>query len=344
MFVDHVKIQAKAGDGGRGCVSFRREKYIPKGGPDGGNGGYGGNVVLRVDSDTNQLSDLLYRPRLMARSGEPGHGKKQHGRNAEDLVVKVPPGTVIRRLPEGGMVADLVTINEDFILCAGGRGGRGNATYKSSTHQAPREFTPGAPGEEGYFELELKMVADVGLVGYPNAGKSTLITRISKAHPKIASYPFTTLTPVIGTVEYPDYQTLRVADIPGLVEGAHQDVGLGHDFLRHIERCRMILLMLDMAGIDGRDPREDYQQLLSELELYNPAILKKPRIVVANKMDQPQALENIRKFKRKYRIDPLRISADLGENLDSLREALYEKLLSPTAVTAGTSTTLAEPS
>jgi GTPase len=327
MFVDRVKIYAKAGDGGRGCVSFRREKYEPRGGPDGGNGGYGGNVVLRVDSDTNHLSDFLYKPRLIARSGQPGSGKKQQGRAAEDLVLKVPPGTVVKRLPEDQLVADLVTIGEDFILCAGGRGGRGNYTFKSSTHQAPREFGPGEPGEEGEFRLELKTVADVGIVGYPNAGKSTLISKISKAHPKVAAYPFTTLHPIIGTVEYADFKTLRIADIPGLVEGAHENVGLGHDFLRHIERCKLLLILLDMAGTDGRDPRDDYSQLLKELELYNPAILEKPRIVVSNKMDKPESAENLKKFKRKHRVPILKLAAEKGDGLEELREVLYNAVI-----------------
>ncbi len=327
MFVDRVKIFAKAGDGGNGCVSFRREKYVPRGGPDGGNGGWGGDVVLHIDKDTNHLSDLLYCPRLIAKHGEGGQGKKKHGRSASDLVVKVPPGTVIRRLPKGEVIADLVEPGQDFVLCAGGRGGRGNAVFKSSTHQAPREFDYGQPGEEGSFELELKIVADVGIVGYPNAGKSTLISKISKAHPKIAPYPFTTLNPVIGTVEYNDYKTLRIADIPGLVKGAHHHVGLGHDFLRHIERCRILLILIDMAGVDGRDPWEDYVQLLKELELYHPQILKKPRLVVANKMDLSESQENLKKFKCKYRKPMLLISAQMAEGLDPLRTMLYKKLL-----------------
>jgi GTP-binding protein len=324
MFVDHVKIHAKAGDGGAGCVSFRREKYVPRGGPDGGNGGDGGNVVLRVDPHANHLSDLLYQPRLIARNGGHGRGKKQHGRSAEDLVARVPPGAVIRRLPDGEMVADLVQPGEDFILCAGGRGGRGNYTFQSSTHQAPREFGHGQPGEEGEFELELRTVADVGIVGYPNAGKSTLLSRLTKAHPKIAPYPFTTLHPVVGTIEYEDYSTLRMADIPGLVADAHRNAGLGHDFLRHIVRCRMILILLDMAGTDGRDPREDYAQLLKELELYDAALLEKPRLLVANKMDCEASAGHLRKFKRKYRLPILEISAEKNEGARELRDLLKQ--------------------
>jgi len=328
MFVDRVKIYAKAGDGGNGCVSFRREKYIPKGGPDGGNGGDGGNVVLRVDKDTNHLSDLLYQSRLIAKAGESGRGKKQHGRSASSLVVKVPPGTMIFRMPEHERVVDLVQIGEEFVLCKGGRGGRGNATFKSSTHQAPREFGYGQAGEEGKFALELKTVADVGLVGYPNAGKSTLLSKLSKANPKIAPYPFTTLTPILGTLEFSDdYKSLRIADIPGLVEGAHENVGLGHGFLRHIERCRLLALLIDMAGTEGRDPREDYAQLLKELELYNPDILKKPQIIVANKMDCEGAKENLKKFKRKFRGKIFEISAQKEEGLEELKQELYRLIV-----------------
>lgn len=327
MFVDRVKIHARAGDGGRGCVSFRREKYEPKGGPDGGNGGDGGDVVLCVDRDCSQLSDFLYQPRLFAQKGEPGHGAKKHGKTSEDLVRKIPPGTVIRRLPDREIVADLVRVGERFILCKGGRGGRGNYTFRSSTHQAPREYGPGAPGEEGEFELELKTVADVGLVGHPNAGKSTLLSKITRAHPKIAPYPFTTLRPGVGTVEYDDFATLRVADIPGLVEGAHRNVGLGHGFLRHIERCRLLLILLDMAGTEGRDPAKDYGLLLEELKLYNPEILKKPRRVVANKMDLPSAAERLKKFKLQYRVAVIPISAEKGEGLDRLKKFLYDKLV-----------------
>ncbi|NUN92659.1 MAG: GTPase ObgE [Verrucomicrobiae bacterium] len=331
MFVDRVKIYAKAGDGGKGCVSFRREKFVPKGGPDGGNGGDGGDVILRVDPHTSHLSDLLYQPRLLAARGEHGRGKNQYGRSAPPLRVKVPPGTEVRRLPEGGFVADLVTPGSEFVLCKGGRGGRGNAVFRSSTHQAPREFDPGAPGEEGDFELELKTVADLGLVGFPNAGKSTLLTRISRARPKVGAYPFTTLHPVVGAMEFEDWGKLTIADIPGLVEGAHRNVGLGHGFLRHIERCRALVILLDMAGSEGRDPRSDYAALLKELELHNPRILHKPRLVVANKMDLPGAAEHLRRFRRKFRIKPFLISAEKGEGLAELKQALRAAVGAPPA-------------
>lgn len=327
MFIDRVKIYAKAGDGGNGCVSFRREKFIPKGGPDGGNGGDGGNVILKVDKDTNQLSDFLYQSQLIAKRGEHGRGKKQHGKTAPNLILKVPPGTIISRLPDRELVADLVHIGEEFTLCSGGRGGRGNYTFKSSTHQAPREFGFGKPGDEGEFEMELKSIADAGLVGFPNAGKSSIISKISKAHPKIAPYPFTTLHPIIGTMEFDDYQSIRIADIPGLVEGAHENVGLGHDFLRHIERCKILLIVLDMAGVDGRDPRKDYAQLLKELEFYNPEILDKPRYIIANKMDLPEAIENFKKFRKKYRVTTLSLSAEKGTGLSELRQLLYDQVV-----------------
>jgi len=356
MFVDKVKISAKAGDGGNGCVSFRREKYIEYGGPDGGDGGKGGDIILVADANVTDLSDLFYTPRLVARNGEHGRGKNCFGRSANDVRVKVPVGTQVYLLgqvkrqqkitryhpaaateqfdpdakvgliygerhagspsraaasfPEEGteetassetrqFLADLVEEGQEFVLARGGRGGRGNTAFKSPTHRAPREFEYGEPGEELRAELELKTIADVGLVGFPNAGKSTLISKITHAHPKIAPYPFTTLSPNVGILTYEDFTRIRVADIPGLIEGAHAGKGLGHDFLRHIERCRLLLLLLDMAGTDGRKPWDDYEQLLKELRLYKLDILNKPRLIVANKMDLPAAKKNLATFKRK---------------------------------------------
>ncbi|MBI5687513.1 MAG: GTPase ObgE [Verrucomicrobia bacterium] len=361
MFVDCQKIHVKAGDGGHGCVSFRREKFIEKGGPDGGNGGHGGDVILVADKNANNLVDLYYKPRLLAERGGHGEGKRKQGKSGRSLIVKVPCGTVIRRLeftPLAGcklmvkgeahipgtdvelerrgrtikvmptptaatdIVADLVEEGQQVVLCRGGRGGRGNCTYTSSTHQAPREFEQGELGEVGEFELTLKIIADVGLVGYPNAGKSTLLSRLTAAHPKIAPYPFTTLTPQIGVTYFEDFGKLTLADIPGLIEGAHDNVGLGHDFLRHIERCRLLLLLLDMAGVDNRDPIEDYRQLLKELELYDPAMLKKPRLIVANKMDLPEAAANLRRFKRRFRRKVVEISALESSGLEELKQTL----------------------
>jgi len=327
MFVDRVKIYAKAGDGGNGCLSFRREKYVPRGGPDGGHGGRGGNITLCVDEDVNHLEHLFYRPRLVAGRGGHGRGKQQAGRAAENLIIPVPPGTFVRRLPDGGMVADLVAPGHEFVLCAGGDGGRGNSAFKSSVNQAPRRAEKGWPGEEGKFELELKLVADAGLVGFPNAGKSTLISRLTKARPKIAAYPFTTLHPVIGAIEFEDYRKIRIADIPGLVGGAHRNVGLGHGFLRHIERCRLLLILLDMAGSDGRDPLEDHAQLLKELKLYNPQILKKPRLAVANKMDLAASAANLKRFKRRFRMTIVPISAEKGDGVGNLLNLLKQKML-----------------
>jgi len=389
MFVDEIQIHARAGHGGKGCVAFRREKYRPKGGPDGGNGGRGGNVILQADHDLNNLIAQYYQPRLIAQPGEFGMGKGMDGHAGKDLVVKVPCGTLVWRLAEfpspggtppsphpmgrgqgegptpeifststgkrpllrtargvtaeevdlsaddvGGaagekgereLVADLTAHGQQFILCQGGRGGLGNRNFATSVRQAPRFAQPGEPGEEGDFLLELRIIADVGLVGYPNAGKSTLLTAVSHARPKIAPYPFTTLHPQIGIIEYPDYQRIVVCDVPGLIEGAHHNVGLGHAFLRHIERCKILVLLLDMAGTDNRAPWDDYQQLLAELELYDPTLLEKPRHVVANKMDETAAEKNLAQFKRKVRkTSVLPISAAFGQGMDKFKKLIRE--------------------
>ena len=389
MFVDKVKIHAKAGDGGNGCVSFRREKYIDRGGPDGGDGGDGGDVVLVADKNVNDLSDYYYQPRLIAKHGVHGRGKNCAGRNAKDVIARVPIGTQVYRLSstkktlssttyhpaaateifdptaqvgqqfgrrgeksdegssrQGGiateavevlghdpttapaheLIADLVEDGQRFVLAKGGHGGRGNTHYKSSTHRAPREFEYGEPGEELNVELELKTLADVGLVGFPNAGKSTLISKLTHAHPKIAAYPFTTLTPNVGVIDFPGYERMMMADIPGLIEGAHEGRGLGHDFLRHIERCKLLIFLIDMAGVDNHKPQDDYKQLLAELELYNPEILDKPRVVVANKMDLPAAKKNLAAFKRKHRVRVIQISALAGDGLEKLKSTLRTKL------------------
>ncbi len=390
MFVDEIKIYARAGHGGKGCVAFRREKYRPKGGPDGGNGGHGGSVILQADHDLNNLIAQYYQPRLLAEDGEPGLGKGMDGHAGKDLVVKVPCGTLVWRVadgtrlqpervgagseneeeddsstsklstaaskrplirhaaaataieidlsaegaasttpsgnvPKGELVADLTEHGQQFVLCKGGRGGLGNRNFATSVRQAPRFAQPGEPGEQGDFLLELRIIADVGLVGYPNAGKSTLLTAISRARPKIAPYPFTTLHPQIGIVEYSDFHRLTVCDVPGLIEGAHNNVGLGHAFLRHIERCKILVLLLDMAGTDGRAPWEDYHSLLSELELYDPALLAKPRLVAANKMDEPAAVKNLEKFKRRVRRTPvLRMAAAFDQGIERFKKTIRE--------------------
>jgi GTP-binding protein len=327
MFVDEVTIQAKAGGGGNGCVSFRREKTAAKGGPNGGDGGRGGSVVLVANKDVNHLIDLWYKPILKAQRGEHGLGKNMSGSDGADWVAQVPVGTVVRRdSKDGELVVDLTEEGQRFVLCKGGRGGRGNQHFAKPWHQAPREFEEGKPGAEGTFYLELKLMADAALIGFPNAGKSTILSTISKAHPKIAPYPFTTLTPNVGTMEYEDFQRYLIADVPGLIEGAHEGRGLGTKFLRHIERCRVLLLVLDMAGVDGRDPLADYRQVLKELELYDATLLKRPRLIVANKMDVPVAGKNLRAFQRRIRQPLVAISADAGTGLDKLKLAIRKKL------------------
>ncbi|MBI3880768.1 MAG: GTPase ObgE [Verrucomicrobia bacterium] len=399
MFVDEIKIFARAGHGGKGCVAFHREAYIAKGGPSGGNGGRGGSVILQADHDLNNLINQYYTSKLIAQVGEGGMGKGMDGHAGKDLLVKVPCGTLVWRLPaapppvdvpplpedenkdedededeeserrgsppmltssskravirssgserameidlsaeeepapdqpadeeKGELIADLTEHGQQFVLCKGGRGGLGNRNFATAVRQAPRFAQPGEPGDEGNFLLELRIIADVGLVGYPNAGKSTLLTAISHARPKVAAYPFTTLTPQIGIVEYPvDYHRLVVCDVPGLIEGAHQNVGLGHEFLRHIQRCKVIVLLIDMAGTDGRKPWDDYRQLLNELELYDEALLERPRLIVANKMDEPQSEANLKAFKRKLRKTPvLPISAGFDEGVGKFKQLIRE--------------------
>lgn len=383
MFIDEIKIYARAGHGGKGCVAFQREKYRPKGGPSGGNGGRGGDVILEADHDLNNLIGQYYQPRLVAQDGQGGLGKGMDGHAGKDLLVKVPCGTLVWKLanqtaedsdnpatpptapqlrslatqrprfrvansttalevdldsadelapepppghrPEGELVTDLTTHGQRFVLCKGGRGGLGNRNFATATRQTPRFAQPGEPGGEGDFLLELRIIADVGLVGYPNAGKSTLLTAISHARPKIAPYPFTTLHPQIGILEYPDFKRLTVCDVPGLIEGAHRNVGLGHEFLRHIERCKVLVLLLDMAGTDGRAPWDDYKNLLNELELYDPGLVEKPQLLVANKMDEPAAEANLKSFKRRIRKTPvLPIAAAFDEGLAKFKDVIRE--------------------
>jgi len=380
MFIDEIKVYARAGHGGKGCVAFQREKYRPKGGPSGGNGGRGGDVILEADHDLNNLIGQYYQPRLIARDGQGGLGKGMDGHAGQDLLVKVPCGTLVWKtaspeepeektepepdetaptLPassarrplfrtaaaaqaveidlskqaepttqasaKGELVADLTEHGQRFILCKGGRGGLGNRNFATSVRQAPRFAQPGEAGAEGAYLLELRIMAEVGLVGYPNAGKSTLLTAISHARPKVAPYPFTTLHPQIGIVEYSDFHRLTVCDVPGLIEGAHRNVGLGHKFLRHIERCKVVVMLLDMAGTDNRAPWDDYRNLLNELELYDPALLDRPRLVVGNKMDEPQSEENLKAFKRRVRKTPvLPISAAFDEGIEKFKEVIRE--------------------
>jgi GTPase len=329
MFVDRIKVFAQAGSGGRGCVSFRREKFVPKGGPDGGDGGRGGDVILRADRHTDNLSNLFYEPIIKAKSGGHGMGKKMHGRAALDKIVKVPVGTIVWPTDDGkiaqgsGLVVDLTRDGQEFVLCEGGKGGKGNVHFKSSRNRAPREYTDGEEGESGNFLLELRTIADAGLVGYPNAGKSTLLRKISAARPKVAPYPFTTLHPIIGVVDLSEYKRATLADIPGLIEGAHKGVGLGHEFLRHITRCKIFLFVVDAAGSEGRNPIEDLQQLRKELDLYDSLLSKRPWFIVANKMDLAGAEENLKAMRKKSpKIDIVPISAAKGEGIEDLRKKL----------------------
>jgi GTP-binding protein len=390
MFIDEIKVYARAGHGGKGAVAFSREKYRPKGGPSGGNGGRGGDVILEADHDYNNLIAEYYRPRLIAQDGQGGLGKGMDGHAGKDIIIKVPCGTLVWKLPfekppeetadqddgdeddapkppekplfkstavsrpvfrttatvraleinledeepedsksrlrdKGELIADLTEHGQRFILCKGGRGGLGNRNFATATRQTPRFAQPGESGGEGEFLLELRMLAEAGLVGYPNAGKSTLLTAISHARPKIAPYPFTTLHPQIGIMKYADFRRITVCDVPGLIEGAHRNVGLGHSFLRHIERCKVLVVLIDMAGMDGRAPWDDYKSLLKELELYDPGLLDRPRIIAANKMDEPVAEENLKTFKRKIRKSTvLTMAAAFDEGIENFKKTIRQ--------------------
>ena len=284
-FVDEAQIDVIGGHGGAGCVSFLREKYKAKGGPNGGNGGDGGDVVLEVDASLTSLLDFKYQPRLTATRGEHGRGKEQHGHRGEDAVARVPVGTIVRDAETGDLIADLTTPGERVVVARGGRGGKGNQHFKSSTNQAPRYAQPGLPGEEFRLRLELQLVADVGLLGFPNVGKSTFISRVSAARPRIADYPFTTLVPNLGVVRIGDERTFVIADIPGLIAGAHEGHGLGDRFLRHVSRTSLLLHIVDASGMSGRDPLDDYDVINRELALFDPTVAAKPQLVAANKVD-----------------------------------------------------------
>lgn len=292
MFIDRARIQVKAGDGGNGMSSFRREKFVAKGGPSGGDGGRGADIVFVVDNNVNTLLDFRYKRKFIGKNGEPGGTKNCYGQNAEPLLIKVPPGTLIKDAETGKTLADLTEAGEKAVLAKGGRGGRGNARFSNSVNRAPTFAELGEPGESKMLQLELKLLADVGLVGYPSVGKSSIISMVSAAKPEIAEYHFTTLTPVLGVVSMGEGHSFVIADIPGLIEGAHEGVGLGHDFLRHVERTKIILHVIDASGMEGRDPVEDYHKINRELRLYNERLAKRPQIIAANKMDLPEAREN----------------------------------------------------
>ena len=327
-FVDSVVIHAVGGDGGTGAGTFRREKFVPMGGPDGGDGGRGGHVILRTDAQEDSLISLYFAPHQRAEHGGRGRNKQMHGRNGEDLFVKIPCGTEILDAESGERLADLVEPGAEFMAARGGKGGWGNMHWASATHQAPTEFTTGEEGEARRLRLNLKIVADVGLVGFPNAGKSSLLSVLTNAHPKIAPYPFTTLNPVMGTLMLPNYRSIRITDVPGLIQGAHAGAGLGDAFLRHIERASTLVLVIDMAGADGRDPVTDYRALLRELKLYNPELARRRTLVVANKMDLPEAEGLLREFTRRTRKKPLPVSAVTLQGLEEMKAALV-KLTKP---------------
>jgi len=303
VFIDRARIYVKAGDGGDGCVAFRREKYVPAGGPAGGDGGRGGSVILVADPNLTTLIDFRYKHHYEAADGEPGRGKNQYGKDAEDLEVRVPLGTIVKHGETGEIIADLTKPGQKVVVAEGGRGGRGNTHFTTPTRQAPAFAERGEKGIGYWIDLELKLLADVGLVGYPNAGKSTLISVVSAAKPKIANYPFTTLVPNLGVVALGDGESFVVADIPGLIEGAHQGVGLGTDFLRHIERTRVIIHVIDTAAVEGRDPVEDYYKINEELKLYNPQLERLPQLVAANKMDLPDAEHNLERLAAAVALD-----------------------------------------
>jgi GTP-binding protein len=318
MFYDYVKIFVKAGDGGNGSASFRREKYIPNGGPDGGDGGRGGNVAMVVDPNLNTLVDFHYQKHYRAERGEHGRGKNQHGKNGDDLLLRVPPGTVVKE-ENGGILVDLTRPGQQVVAARGGRGGRGNTRFTTSKEQAPHFAEQGDPGVERTLELELKLLAEVGLIGFPNAGKSSLLRRISAAQPKVASYPFTTLEPNLGMVRIGEDRSFVVADLPGLIEGAHAGTGLGHRFLRHSERTRVLVHVVDAAGTEGRDPREDIRVINRELQLYSSDLADRPQVIAANKIDLPQARENLSLLRQDFpdmQLYP--ISAVTGEGIDQL--------------------------
>ncbi|MGC4375826.1 GTPase ObgE [Fictibacillus sp. Mic-4] len=322
MFVDQVRVFVKGGDGGNGMVAFRREKYVPNGGPAGGDGGRGANVIFEVEEGLRTLMDFRYNRHFKAPRGEHGMSKGMHGKNAEDMIVKVPPGTVVTDAETGQVIADLVHHGQRAIIAKGGRGGRGNTRFATPANPAPEIAENGEPGEEKEVVLELKVLADVGLVGFPSVGKSTLLSVVSAAKPKIAAYHFTTITPNLGVVAVEDGRSFVMADLPGLIEGAHQGVGLGHQFLRHIERTRVILHVIDMSGMEGRDPFDDYVKINQELKEYNLRLTERPQIVVANKMDIPGAEENLERFKEqlKEEVPVFPISAVTREGL---REVLF---------------------
>ena len=328
MFFDETKVFLKAGNGGDGCMSFLRQKYMPKGGPNGGNGGKGGDLILQADENVADLRNYHFKKHWKAKNGEPGRGSDQNGRGGDPCILKVPMGTEVREMDSGELICELLDHEQEVLLLEGGKGGRGNATFKSSINQTPRQFTEGKIGMEGEYKFTLKTIADIGLVGFPNAGKSTLLNVMSNATPKIDSYPFTTLVPTVGVIDYPDeFKTLTMADVPGLIEGAAENRGLGHRFLRHVERCKLLLFLLDLAATDGRNPCDDFEHLRKELVEYDPSLGEKPFLVAGNKIDEESADQYVKEFSQRFPdIELIPISAVLEENINILKHEFLQIL------------------
>ena len=328
MFVDRAEITVKAGNGGNGCCSFRREAFVPKGGPNGGDGGDGGDVIFVASTGELTLSDFVFNRHFSAENGGDGRSKDMHGRRGQNLIIKVPLGTIIRNKETGDVLADIDEAGAEVVIAKGGHGGRGNARFATPSNRAPREHEPGEVTEPLELGLELKLIADVALVGYPNAGKSTLLSRISNAHPKVAAYPFTTLHPVIGVMEYPDFRKVTVADIPGLIDGAHLNKGLGHYFLRHIERTKLLIYLVDLGGVDGRDPNDDVRILKNELEAYMEGLSSRAKIVLANKTDLVENQDVIDDFilNAEDGLEVIPISAKNDASFDQVKQRIRELL------------------
>ncbi|WP_273326698.1 GTPase ObgE [Vallitalea guaymasensis] len=329
MFVDQAKIYIKSGDGGNGCVSFRREKYVPNGGPDGGDGGKGGDIIFRVDNDLNTLYDFRHKKHFKARNGEPGKGNRMHGKNSDDLIINVPLGTIIREAETGKVIIDMAHPGMEEVLLNGGRGGKGNQHYATPTMQIPKYAQPGKSGRDLWVVLELKTIADVGLVGFPNVGKSTFLSRVTNARPKIANYHFTTLNPNLGVVDISDGKGFVIADIPGLIEGASEGVGLGHEFLKHIERTKIIVHIVDVASTEGRNPVEDINKINYELETFNPELVKRPMVIAANKIDVMQDDKYLLELKDEFEDKGIKvypISAVTGQGVKELLYHIHDLL------------------
>jgi GTP-binding protein len=328
MFVDRVILYVKGGDGGPGMCSFRREKYVPRGGPSGGDGGHGGSVIVRAVAGTDSLADVVHRKHWLAPRGEPGGSKECHGRNADELIIPVPPGTLVRDRDRGHVLKDLTGAGQQVTVAHGGRGGRGNKAFATATNRAPRQHEPGEPGEERWIVLELKVIADAGLIGLPNAGKSTLLSRLSRATPEIAEYPFTTKHPNLGIVSIGGEHAFVLADLPGLIEGAHAGIGLGHEFLRHVERTRVLVHLVEPLPPDGSDPLENYRTVRRELELHDPHLAEKPEVVAVSKAELTGSTEVRERLERELGCEVLGISAVTGQGLSRLVTAIVERLTS----------------